>query len=1135
MLKEISEVLAVFSKRIELLSLGNENSINILAESVYLRLLNVLFDCELVNANSLSQNAPAIDLIDPKKRLAFQVSASSTNAKIYKTLSTFIDNGLYDTVDTLKIFFTTKKEVSPGKDRLQQLLKGVPEASAFSFNPKYDILFFDDIYKLLKKYDDNEKYEKVLGILNTELSTLANIVTIIENPIYISLATDVIHMGAKIIEGLIKRRFTVYHDQPALMKLEQFKPAPRNLILSTGLSNDINRCVVLFSKHFFKEKGKILNGNTVLSGAMLSGAEIIPYSVNDISSIPSSISLNLTYEIAKVTEDEFQEVIDDIVFKFSLSTEIEDSPRQFRKFSHVIHKAYPGQPPSLLEDNKTLGVEIYEYKDANFQRSSYFLCFHHNARIEQSREFIEKKYPAILHEKHFLILFPREKNKRLSDKRMDTFKDVFNTSNIKFLENFMIQCTPPDFKTPYKPFDNIDFVEPVLMDEIGETITFNWFSEWINRENKPIVVIQGLGGVGKTTLSERLADFFVAEKPDSKVIFIESREILKELREIQENRHFLDLYEFYEALSLKNNKNRAPDNSRLDNELFRLVLDSGNLLMVIDGLDEVIANVPQFDVADFLRSIYNYSEDLGKAKVLITCRDYFWKKSILEDEHPDRGELIDLDFNVIQLQPFDETLTIKFFENLHAGNPRRIRKSLELAKTFFDNNAGDEVNKFIPFVLRVVDRMLDTSDDPFVEIDNDFNSAYLRKTCKNDNITYNVCVRENLRIGQIEVDDQIKIFLEFAISNYSSSKPRMTMDDFNQLLETLNGFYTESAKDTLKAHPLLCIDQHNTISFRYDFLAEYFKSVYVSSFILGTHKDVDDRLVKILAANARLNNGFIRDIYYRIRNYSEEVEKYFIDLMIQISLMEAEGFTPDQKRKAISGLLAIAITLKNNLSKPETALNTELIRTYFYDKKDRTIDSLSLCDFNAYDNAMKVAFDFKDLTLKNCIFDNFIYFWDCKFNENTRFVSCTFRNSPTLRSKTTELKPENFIKCSLDETLKETILNLNATTDMTKIIEKDIKNLLSFFIRGGMTQDISIKNLLAYRYKGIYMELKPLMNIMEDMHILSFPYWQNKNFDIVGIEKKYEKDIRSYFSSGLKPLIIDQLVSRIKRKRELAA
>ena len=110
LLNEIVDLTAFFSKKIEILSKQNENSINVLAESIFARVLNAIFGCELVNANySRKTNNPAIDLIDPKKRIAFQVSANSTNQKIYDTLQKFTLHGLYESIDTLYFLFTTRK------------------------------------------------------------------------------------------------------------------------------------------------------------------------------------------------------------------------------------------------------------------------------------------------------------------------------------------------------------------------------------------------------------------------------------------------------------------------------------------------------------------------------------------------------------------------------------------------------------------------------------------------------------------------------------------------------------------------------------------------------------------------------------------------------------------------------------------------------------------------------------------------------------------------------------------------------------------------------------------------------------------------------------------------------------------
>ena len=65
---------------------SNLGSTNVVAETILCGLLNRMYDWNLVNANSISQNYPGVDLIDERNNIAVQVTSTCTKAKIQNTL-----------------------------------------------------------------------------------------------------------------------------------------------------------------------------------------------------------------------------------------------------------------------------------------------------------------------------------------------------------------------------------------------------------------------------------------------------------------------------------------------------------------------------------------------------------------------------------------------------------------------------------------------------------------------------------------------------------------------------------------------------------------------------------------------------------------------------------------------------------------------------------------------------------------------------------------------------------------------------------------------------------------------------------------------------------------------------------------
>ena len=59
---------------------SNLGSTNVVAETILCGLLNRMYDWNLVNANSISQNYPGVDLIDERNNIAVQVTSPSSRS-----------------------------------------------------------------------------------------------------------------------------------------------------------------------------------------------------------------------------------------------------------------------------------------------------------------------------------------------------------------------------------------------------------------------------------------------------------------------------------------------------------------------------------------------------------------------------------------------------------------------------------------------------------------------------------------------------------------------------------------------------------------------------------------------------------------------------------------------------------------------------------------------------------------------------------------------------------------------------------------------------------------------------------------------------------------------------------------------
>lgn len=198
-LKSISESLALLKHEVELSNTINLYDINISSEDFYCGLLNLIYGYELKNANHLEKNAPAIDLIDRKNRIAVQVTSDNRSTKIKHTIEEFNKNKEYQFYDRLIILILTRKKKYSSE---------FDTDGKFTFDKKRDILDIESLIKKIKEIETNQ-IKKIKQYLSEELyredeaekDTRPNeVITIIDLIVHISQNKKVKKMQETIVD-----------------------------------------------------------------------------------------------------------------------------------------------------------------------------------------------------------------------------------------------------------------------------------------------------------------------------------------------------------------------------------------------------------------------------------------------------------------------------------------------------------------------------------------------------------------------------------------------------------------------------------------------------------------------------------------------------------------------------------------------------------------------------------------------------------------------------------------------------------------------------------------------------------------------------------------------------------------------
>lgn len=213
-LKDIAENLALLSRKVSILNAVNLYDINIIAEDFFPGLLNLIYGYELKNANHLEKNAPAIDLVDAKNRIAIQVTSDNSSTKIKHTIEEFNKNQAYQLYDRLVVLILTQKKNYSSEFDTQRM---------FTFEKAKDIWDVEKLMKDIRKlqteqikaisnYLSEELRNKYYSVRETQANEVDTIIDLIE---YISKHRKVNKSRETTVdpEYKIYRRFQEFADR----------------------------------------------------------------------------------------------------------------------------------------------------------------------------------------------------------------------------------------------------------------------------------------------------------------------------------------------------------------------------------------------------------------------------------------------------------------------------------------------------------------------------------------------------------------------------------------------------------------------------------------------------------------------------------------------------------------------------------------------------------------------------------------------------------------------------------------------------------------------------------------------------------------------------------------------------------
>ena len=498
-----------------------------------------------------------------------------------------------------------------------------------------------------------------------------------------------------------------------------------------------------------------------------------------------------------------------------------------------------------------------------------------------------------------------------------------------------------------------------------------------------------------------------------------------------------DLFDFYQILAEKYQVKKMFDKNNLE-----LSIDDGNLIIVLDGLDEVIAKIgSKFNINKFITSIFEeYSGNMGKAKIIITCRDYFWNKSIENDY-----KILSLN-----LKPFTKEMAKEYFGK-HFDTTSKVEKAVKLAEEFSINNA--EYNSYIPYVLDMIrENFLVDNEKNFIE-----SQILLKEGSLTDFIIGKVCEREIVKLDNLSIDDQLELLMSIAFE-YDG-----VVDDVHlKKLEKKANINSEK----FRAHPLLNYSIENQkLKFRYDFFNEYFKNIKLSQFI--KHNDlnkISENMIDVLIQHVSYDGSLMKDLFKRLEKLDFEELKTNILIYIKDELKNKRDLNDNIKNRINSSLFILLMVLGKCINKDS---KTELMKEIYEEERGKIEN---LCLINLHSTNSKITFDFSSLYFENCHFENYEHFSECNFNEKTFFSKCIFIAPLYKKSIHIKFSKKNFDQseqgqCQLDGLFEILEESENDQSDQEEVLRNELKRIFRLFWQGSTFKQ-KLKNEIRKKMKN---------------------------------------------------------------------
>lgn len=793
-----------------------------------------------------------------------------------------------------------------------------------------------------------------------------------------------------------------------------------------------------------------------------------------------------------------------------LSLDKDNRTYVFTRVEDILRIVHRNRTPLVVGSEGTIfrnGLRIkFELWETRSPAHGYFLALFNNINIQQTIEKAVDSFRELrLRPTHLTVLRPRPSRPEQALVRQALKKAGYQPALHEFtykeyiwdfcIDDDLKAIAPPDVLDTYTD-QALELASGYAKSEF-ESSAAEFLVGVLQKESSAAAhLVVASGGMGKTSLCHSVAAQLHNRKDlRSSVILIHAEEIQKYV--VSEGvfaTRIESVYHLYELFAKCKLHKRIFDKATFD-----LAVLCGNLIVIVDGLDELASSLQdRFNLNSFLDSISELHDQLGSSNVLLTTRN-----SLLIDDI----RLAKLDIPKYELLGFDLAGCEKYLRRRFRGKVLETELTERVLSQIRKINLSEADERIVPFFADIVatigeDQLRESQTKDF-ELKTD-QTSYPSNNDLTDHIIHSVLRREETRH---ELDISISEVLQLLTGLVVDFGKRWPADEMRERLQLLYDHRSEPLYSKLALNPLL-VRGPDHFELRYSFLQSYFEVLFILDGILG--ESVQKEVVKCLARLGSFESPAFRDIkkYFLSRrdefhNHLKVMIRKLVD--IALSTNEEEKAFRETAKKAIASLLGLYGAIRD--------VSGEKLSPYIWDIygcKDpkmlpRTVRGLFV-------RGDLPALDFSDSIVTNSRFQNYHKLLSSKF-QNTKFMYTSFQACGSGGMTTVTLDREMFDhSCDVGD-LVELISHraLDNKFDEKRLVESEAKKFLGSFFKGGRFESAIVSHIkFSLRISGLTLQKFDSLVANGRIEMLNA---QSSNTEY-GIAETFRKSVRKYLADN---------------------